>query len=92
MYFIKSGLVRVVKEMTFVAKQLHTRAVMLLLPPVGKNQDIEPAFKLGKNETFRNYFLVVQLLEKGECFGVGEDMTKTSFLSVGKVNCDHIHL
>lgn len=92
MFFIKSGLVRVVKEMTFVSKTLHTQTTKLSLAPVGKNQEVDSAFKLRSNETFRKFFLVVQVLEKGDYFGVGEDMTKTSLITVGKVLCFGVFL
>ena len=84
-FFIKAGLVRVVKEMTFVSRTLYSQAMKLSLPPIGKNQEVDSSFELKSNEKFRKYFLVVQVLEKGDCFGVGEDMTKTSFIAVGKV-------
>ena len=57
----------------------------LILPPMQNNNKIDPVFKLKTYDHVKKYFLVICLLGEGDYFGVGEDFTKMSILSVNKV-------
>ena len=57
----------------------------LILPPVGKDNKIDPVFNVKTHDHVKKCFLVIARLGEQNCFGVGEDLTKMSIISVKKV-------
>lgn len=57
----------------------------LILPPMGTDDNIDPLFKIKTYDHIKKYFLVTARLGEGDCFGVGEDLTRMSIISVKKV-------
>ncbi|CAH3177813.1 unnamed protein product [Porites lobata] len=54
-------------------------------PPVGADNKIDPLFNVKTHDQVKKYFLVIARLGEGDYFGVGEDLTKMSIISVKKV-------
>ena len=52
---------------------------------MGADDSIHPTFKIKTYDHVKKYFLVVSRLGEGDCFGVGEDLTKMSIITVKKV-------
>ena len=84
-YFIRSGQCQVIREMTPVRRTPPLSKRRLILPPVETESHNSPVFKIKSYDYVRKYFLVVCLLDEGDYFGVGEDFTKMSIISVNKV-------
>lgn len=84
-YFIKSGQCQVVQEMTLVRRTPPLSKRRLILPPVQAEGNNSFIFNIKSYDYVRKHFLVVCLFGKGDYFGVGEDFTKTSIISVNKV-------
>ena len=57
----------------------------LILAPVGADNKIDPLFNVKTHDQVKKYFLVIARLGEGDYFGVGEDLTKMSIISVKKV-------
>lgn len=84
-YFIRSGQCQVVREMTLVRRTPPLAKRRLILPPLEAEGDNSHIFKIKSYDYVRKHFLVVCLFGKGDYFGVGEDFTKMSIISVNKV-------
>ena len=84
-FFIRSGECQVVREMTLVRRRPAVGKRRLILPPMGADDSIHPTFKIKSYDHVKKYFLVVSRLGEGDCFGVGEDLTKMSIITVKKV-------
>lgn len=57
----------------------------LILPPVGKDNKIDPVFNVKTHDPVKKCFLVIARLGEQNYFGVGEDLTKMNIISVKKV-------
>ena len=84
-FFIKSGQCNVVREMVLVRREPAVGKKRLILPPVGADNKIDPLFNVKTHDQVKKYFLVIARLGEGDYFGVGEDLTKMSIISVKKV-------
>lgn len=60
-------------------------AKRLILPAVGADNKIDLLFNVKTHDHVKKYFLVIARLGEGDYFGVGEDLTKLSIISVKKV-------
>lgn len=84
-YFIKSGQCQVVQEMILVRRTPIVGKRRLILPPVDTDNKIDPDFKLKTYDHVKKHFLVISRLGEGDYFGVGENFSKMSIVSVNKV-------
>ena len=84
-YFIRSGQCQVIREMTLIRRAPAVGKRRLILPPVKNDNNINPLFKIKTYDHIKKYFLVICRLGEGDYFGVGEDLTKMSIISVNKV-------
>ena len=57
----------------------------LILPPMIDHNTISPKFAGKSYDKVMRHFLVIARLGEGDCFGVGEDLTKMCIISVKKV-------
>nr|XP_004225769.1 uncharacterized protein LOC101242145 [Ciona intestinalis] len=84
MYFIVSGICKIVKQVTILETTSHlgTGQTMLSLPP-------DDALKAAqsKSKAISKRFLVIGQMEKGDYFGVGEDLSSTFIMASTKVDC-----
>lgn len=71
--------------MILIRRQPPVGKNRLILPPMTADDKINPKFNIKIYDHVKKYFLVIGLLRQGDCFGVGEDLTKTSIISVKKV-------
>lgn len=84
-FFIRSDQCNVVREMVVVRREPAVGKKRLILPPVGADNKIDPLFNVKTYDQIKKYFLVIARLGEGDYFGVGEDLTKMSIISVKKV-------
>jgi len=84
-YFIRSGQCLVTQEMTLVRRTPAMGKRRLILPPVDTDNRINPVFKVKTCDRVKKHFLVICRLGEGDYFGVGENFSKTSIVSVNKV-------
>ena len=84
-FFIRSGQCQVIQEMTLVRRTPTLGKRRLILPPVDTENRINPAFKVKNYDRVKTHFLVICRLEEGHYFGVGENFSKMSIVSVNKV-------
>ena len=71
--------------MILVRREAAAGRKRLILPPVGPDESIDPLFKIRTKDHIKKYFLVIARLGEGDYFGVGENLTKMSIISVEKV-------
>lgn len=82
-FFVQSGTCKVVREITMIKKESSSGKTKLKLPPLNfTDSDME---KNDKDRVVKK-FLTVHMLNKGDFFGVGEDLRKTFIISVGRVS------
>ncbi|XP_068758583.1 cyclic nucleotide-binding domain-containing protein 2-like [Montipora capricornis] len=84
-FFIRSGQCQVVREMILIQRKLAAGKRRLILPPVIDHDTISPKFKVKSCDEVKRHFLVIARLGEGDCFGVGEDLTKMYIISLKKV-------
>ncbi|XP_020613508.1 cyclic nucleotide-binding domain-containing protein 2-like [Orbicella faveolata] len=84
-YFIRSGQCQVIQEMTLVRRTPTVGKRRLILPPVDTDNRINPVFKVKTYDRVKKHFLVICRLGEGDYFGVGENFSKMSIVSVNKV-------
>lgn len=81
-YFIQSGKCKVVREITMIRKESSSGKIRLQLPPINFNRrDMDDS-----KEKVVKKFITVHELNRGDFFGVGEDLKKTFIISVGRVS------
>lgn len=83
-YFIQSGKCRVVREITVIKKESSSGKIKLTLPPINFTDNY---IKSNPKESVVRKFLTIHILNRGDFFGVGEDLKKTFIISVGRVHC-----
>lgn len=83
-YFIQSGKCRVVREITVIKKESSSGKIKLTLPPINFTDNY---IKSKPKESVVRKFLTIHILNRGDFFGVGEDLKKTFIISVGRVHC-----
>ncbi|XP_022803352.1 cAMP-dependent protein kinase regulatory subunit-like [Stylophora pistillata] len=83
-YFIQSGKCRVVREITVIKKESSSGKIKLTLPPINFTDNY---IKNKPKESVVRKFLTIHILNRGDFFGVGEDLKKTFIISVGRVHC-----
>lgn len=71
--------------MILVRRQPAVGKRRLILPPLGPDGRIDPLFKTKTYDHIKKYLLVIAHFGEGDCFGVGEDLTKMSIISGEKV-------
>ena len=57
----------------------------LILPPVDTDNRLNPVFKIKAYDHVNKHFLVICRLGEGDYFGVGENFSEMSIISVNKV-------
>ena len=82
-YFIQSGKCKVVREIAMIRKETSSGKIRLKLPPINFTEQTENG---DSNEKVVKKFLTVHVLNKGDFFGVGEDLRKTYIITVGRVS------
>ena len=80
-YFIQSGICKVVREKTMIRKESSSGKISLHLPPINFNQR-----NMKDKERVVKKFITVHELNKGDFFGMGEDLKKTFIITVGRVS------
>ena len=80
-YFIQSGTCKVVREILMIRKQISSGKFSLHFPPINFNQR-----NMRDKERLVKKFITVHELNKGDYFGVGEDLKKTFIITAGKVS------
>ena len=80
MYFIQSGKCKVVRAVTLINRLLPSGGNRVLLPPVGCSKP-----QSNSHQKVERKFLTLRVLEKGDYFGVGEDLTNTYIIADGWV-------
>ena len=80
MYFIHSGKCKEVRALTFIKKIMPSGKTRLQLPPIGCSNPRNTS-----RQKVERKFLTLRVLEKGEFFGVGEDLTNTYIIADGWV-------
>ena len=84
-FFIRSGQCQVIQEMTLVRRKPTLGKRRLILPPVDTENRINPAFRVKTYDRVKKHLLVICHLGEGDYFGVGENFSKMSIVSVNKV-------
>lgn len=81
-YFVVTGVCKLVKQVKVVQdyEERGGRKAMCLASRVSSSPET-------KQQNIRTRFLEIGLLEKGDYFGVGEDMEGTFIIAFGKVEC-----
>ncbi|XP_068760054.1 uncharacterized protein [Montipora capricornis] len=82
-FLIHSGTCRVVREITMVQSVSLSGRTKLKLPPI---DFIKKDIDSNKERVVKKY-LTIHTLKKGDSFGVGEDLSKTFIISIGRVHC-----
>jgi len=80
-YFIQSGKCKVVREIAMIRKESSSGKISLRLPPINFNQT-----SMKDKESVVKKFITVHELNRGDFFGVGEDLRKTYIITVGRVS------
>ncbi|KAL9967240.1 hypothetical protein ACROYT_G025424 [Oculina patagonica] len=80
-FFIQSGKCKVVREIAMIRNESSTGKIRLKLPPINFT---EPTDNGDSKERIVKKFLTVHVLNKGDFFGVGEDLKKTYIITVGR--------
>ncbi|EDO32933.1 predicted protein [Nematostella vectensis] len=84
-YLIGRGKCKVVREVEIYRQPLASGKFRHTLPPIGRRRDtINPS-------RIETKLLTVRILNPGEYFGVGEDLTKTYIIATGRVHCILVH-
>lgn len=83
-YFIQSGKCKVVREIAMIRKESSSGKIRLKLPPINFTEI--PENGAHSNEKVVKKFLTVHVLNRGDFFGVGEDLKKTYIITVGRVS------
>ena len=83
-YFIQSGKCRVVREIAMIRNESSSGKIRLKLPPINFTEPTDNGADL--KESVVKKFLTVHVLNKGDFFGVGEDLKKTYIITVGRVS------
>ncbi|XP_071787118.1 uncharacterized protein [Asterias amurensis] len=86
-YFIKSGVCKVVREFTLLQSCLPFGHTKLSLPPLDANHNVPESFKPERYQRVVRKLLHVANIGRGKFFGVGEDLHGTHIISTGKVEC-----
>ena len=71
--------------MTLVRRTPTVGKRRLILPPVDTENRINPLFKVKTYDCVKKHFLVICRLGEGDYFGVGENFSKMSIVTVNKV-------
>lgn len=72
-----------VREIAMIRNESSTGKIRLKLPPINFT---EPTDNGDSKERIVKKFLTVHVLNKGDFFGVGEDLKKTYIITVGRVS------
>ena len=80
-YFIQSGKCKVVREIAMIRKESSSGKISLRLPPINFNRT-----NMKDKERVVKKFITVHELNRGDFFGVGEDLRKTYIITVGRVS------
>jgi len=80
-YFIQSGTCKVVREIAMIRKESSSGKISLRLPPINFNRK-----NMKDKERVVKKFIIVHELNRGDFFGVGEDLRKTFIITVGRVS------
>ena len=84
-YLIKSGRCILVREMKIIKRTLPFGKEKLILP-LQSNQTMAPRLnRLKKDESLIKYFLGIGNLQKGDYFGIGENIKDSFIITKGKV-------
>nr|CAD7406460.1 unnamed protein product [Timema cristinae] len=78
-YFVLQGTCRVVQNVRFAVRLVAGQRKYRLFPEVETH--------LKKGEKLERFFVQVCLMDKGSCFGLGEDMQDRRVIAVSKVEC-----
>ena len=71
--------------MILIQRKLAGGKRRLILPSMIDHDIISPKFKVKSCDEVKRHFLVIARLGEGDCFGVGEDLTKMYIISLKKV-------
>lgn len=85
-FFIQSGKCKVVREIAMIRKESSTGKIRLKLPPINFTEPTDNGDSKAGKERVVKKFLTVHVLNKGDFFGVGEDLKKTYIITVGRVS------